>query len=581
MHRRVRNIASYCTGARSLAYALGVMPTMLAPALGQCEQKLVPSDPTDSFGATLAIDSDWIVVGARSDDSAANGAGAAYFFDRQSLSWAETQKVTAMDAEAGDAFGLSVSISREFAVVGAYGNDDMGDDSGSAYVFEYVSGAWVEVAKLLAPDGGADNRFGGAVSVSGDTAVVGSNIGAYVFERMPGLGWIFVDKLTPASGAVAISGDHILTGGHAFERIGQVWTDAGSLTASGDSDQFGYSISISGDRAVIGAYAADDFGGNSGAAYVFAWNGTAWVEDQRLLASGGVAGDVFGLSVSISEERLVVGAPNRSSQTGAAYIFDWDGIEWDQVSRLEASDGAGGHRLGYAVALRGDDAIIGAHQNGDGAAYAYTVPCIDCNGNLVLDSTDIANATSMDCNSNGIPDECDIAVGTSPDCQSNGIPDECEIGIAYCYCGSGAPCGNEDSEAGCANVTGHGAAVSACGTPSIAADDLVISASGVLPNVSGLFFMGGGNMNQVPFGDGQLCVFSGMQGVKRYRPSNAGAAAVISLGPGVAGIAEMRWGAGIISPGQTWHFQCWYRDPIGPCGNGYNMSNAVSITFAP
>ncbi len=160
------------------------------------------------------------------------------------LNLVEIIKLVASDAAAIDQFGLSVSISGDTAIVGARLNDDVPNDSGSAYVFEKVAGTWTQVAKLTASDAAAGDGFGTSVSISGDTAIVGA-VGdgpggsAYVFVK-PGGGWADANE------------DAKLTASDA---------------AAGDS--FGGSVSISGDTVIVGAPLDDDVPNDSGSAYVF------------------------------------------------------------------------------------------------------------------------------------------------------------------------------------------------------------------------------------------------------------------------------------------------------------------------
>jgi hypothetical protein len=193
------------------------------------------------------------------------------------------------------------------------------------------------------------------------------------------------------------------------------------------------------------------------------------------------------------------------------------------------------------------------------------------------------NEVLADCNSNGILDSDDIASGRSLDANSDGIPDECDVepGTAYCFCDTGAPCGNVDSAAGCANSRGTGAVLSGSGTASVAADDLVLTAANVPTNQNGIFFMGGGTA-QLPFGDGQRCVSTGGVGIFRYLPlSNSGSGGSLVLGPGIVARSQSFASAGRIQAGQSWHFQAWFRDPMGPCGSAFNTSNGMAVNFAP
>jgi hypothetical protein len=214
------------------------------------------------------------------------------------------------------------------------------------------------------------------------------------------------------------------------------------------------------------------------------------------------------------------------------------------------------------------------------------IPITDCNGNGTADAIDIASGTSSDCNLNGIPDECepdcngngipddcDIFSGTSSDINFNGIPDDCEVvGSPSCFCDSSAPapCGNFYPSAGCRNSTGIGAGLTVAGTSSVTLDDLVLNASGMPGSVPAIFFGGTAAVGPLPFGDGLRC--AGGFITRFTAPALTTASGDLNAGPGLAS------GFGI-SVGDFWNFQCWFRDPSGPCSNGYNTTNAYSATF--
>ncbi len=183
----------------------------------------------------------------------------------------------------------------------------------------------------------------------------------------------------------------------------------------------------------------------------------------------------------------------------------------------------------------------------------------------------------LDCNANGVEDALDIHLGTSLDLNQNGIPDECEdpvlIATPYCACPVG-PCGNDYLAGGCRNSTGVGAQLLASGSSSWAADDLVLTLTQAPTFQFGIVYMGTVQVGPIPFGDGLRCVGGN---VCRLPLKNTGATGSFSYGPGVLGLAGA---AGCpVLPGDIWNFQGWYRDPVGPCGNGFNLSNAVEVTF--
>jgi len=197
------------------------------------QQKLTASDATvfDSFGFSVAISGDTAVAGAYGDDTpAGTDAGSAYVFVRSEGTWTEQQKLTASDAAAEDLFGGSVAISGDTVVAGAYVDDTpAGEDTGSAYVFVRSGGTWTEQQQLTASDAAADDGFGLSVAVSGDTVVAGAYLdetpageyagSAYVFVRSGGA-WTEQQKLTASDAAaedefgysVAVSGDTVVAG---------------------------------------------------------------------------------------------------------------------------------------------------------------------------------------------------------------------------------------------------------------------------------------------------------------------------------------------------------------------------------
>jgi hypothetical protein len=385
-------------------------------------QELAASDAAanDQFGASVSISGDTVVVGAYQKTNSAGvfRAGAAYVFERNqggTNNWGQVQKLTVSDAAELDFFGEHVSISTNTVVVGARGKNS---DAGAAYVFERNQGGannWGQVQELAASDAAAYDYFGWSVSISGDTVVVGAigkniNTGAaYVFERNQGgaNNWGQVQELVATNaadgdvfgGSVSISGDTVVVGAsrknssagdfragaaYVFERNqggsnnwGQVQQLAASDTAAGD--EFGFSVSISGDTVVVGAYLKTN---RTGAAYVIERNqgGTNnWVQVKELIASDGAAGDLFGHEVSISGDTVVVGAWAKNSETGAAYAFERNqggSNNWGQVQKLAASDAAVGDWFGYSVSISGDKVVVGANGKNSfaGAAYVFDLP---------------------------------------------------------------------------------------------------------------------------------------------------------------------------------------------------------------
>jgi hypothetical protein len=384
-----------------------VYPLVIDPLFSQTK-KITASDAAtgDHFGLSVSISGDIMVVGASFKNS---HTGAAYIYSRNqggADNWGEVKKLTASDAVANDSFGCSVSIDGDTIVVGAYG---LSPGAGAAYVFgrnQGGAGNWGEVKKLTPGDGEAGDKFGYSVAISGETIVVGAYskaIGtgvAYVFGRNQGGAdnWGQVKTFTSNDAAiqdffgisVAINGDTMVVGadfknsqmGAAYifsrnqggaDNWGQVKKLLGSDTAV--SNQFGHAVSIDGDTIVV---SANQNNSNRGAAYVFSRNqgGTDnWGEVKKLTASDAAAGDAFGHSVSIDGDTIVTGADFKNSTTGAAYVYSRNhggADNWGEVSKLVASDAAGGDQFGNSVAVDGNTIIVGAGSKSNlGAAYIF------------------------------------------------------------------------------------------------------------------------------------------------------------------------------------------------------------------
>jgi len=191
-----------------------------------------------------------------------------------------------------------------------------------------------------------------------------------------------------------------------------------------------------------------------------------------------------------------------------------------------------------------------------------------------LNALDMIESYMADCNGNGVYDQIDISNGTSTDINGNFIPDECElIGGPYCFCPAAvAPCGNPDPTAGCRNSTGVGGLLTGFGTGSVVIDNLVLTTTQLPTFQFGIYFGGPAMIGPLPFGDGLRCVGGGT--TRFTTPTSTGATGTLTLGPGIAG------SFGIL-PFSTMNFQCWYRDPAGPCASTFNTSNAFSVTFTP
>ena len=366
----------------------GVIPSQVA--------KLLASDGVapDSFGDSIALSSDTMVVGApRAYASGHPESGAVYVFTRSGSGWTQQQKITASDGSEGDRFGWPVALSGDTVMIGAYYNANA---AGAVYVFTRTGTTWTQQAKLVQPDG-ITGHFGSAVAISGDTAVIGAFLAngstaagsgaAYVFSRS-GTSWTEKAKLSASDGAmddgfgtaVAISGSNILVGAsgcdvsgkadagaaYAFKLSGITWAERQKLVASDGlaGDFFGTAVAAYGDWLVIGAYGDDiDSNADQGSTYVFEGIGP-WSQWQKIVASDGAAGDCFGKAVAVSGNRLVVRASDddigSNADQGSAYSYVWGGSTWAIEQKLTSSEGHAADYLGHGIGLDGDTIVLTA-----------------------------------------------------------------------------------------------------------------------------------------------------------------------------------------------------------------------------
>ena len=431
----------------------------------------------DQFGRSVAISGNYAIVGAfNTDRTNMSSVGSAYIYERNAAGiWNEVQVLSASDKASNDNFGWSVSISGDYAIVGAPSEDQnstggsMKVDAGSVYIFERdSSGVWAEVKKIVASDRNTEDYFGASVSISGDYAIVGANKedenvaggsslssagSAYILKKNVLGNWIEIQKIVASDRSiydefgcsVAISGNYAVVGAHlegsgsayVFElNASGFWDEVKKLEASdeGIGDNFGYSVSISGDFIVIGA--PDDSYGNpkhftSGSAYIFERNlSVLWGQIQKITASDADEREAFGGSVSISGDNIIVGAVNESEDSlgvntltwaGAAYAFQKDGAGiWQEVKKIVHSDRDSYDFFGCAVSISGDYAIVGAfledddttatsYYSGAGSAYIFKNNCPQLDTSTSLSGLTIrsnqvgADYQWIDCNNANSP----------------------------------------------------------------------------------------------------------------------------------------------------------------------------------
>jgi hypothetical protein len=372
----------------------------------------------DKFGVSVSISLDTIVVGVSSEssnqttitngttasaDNSASQAGAAYVFKRTGTTWVQEAYLKAPNAEANDGFGSSVSISSDTIAVGASGEssnqttitngttasaNNATVSAGAVYVFKRTGSTWAQEAYLKAPNPDVGDRFGSSVSVFSDTIAVGTYQEASNQTTITNGTTASADNSASLSGAVYV-----------FKRTGTTWAQEAYLKAPNaeGGDNFGYVISIFSDTTVVGARSeasnqttitngttasADNSAANAGAVYVFKRTGSTWTQEAYLKAPNAQLGDLFGVSVSISSDTIVVGAQGEDSNqttitngttasadnsaltSGAVYVFKRTGSTWVQEAYLKAPNAQASDGFGIHVSISLDTIAVSTGSEG-------------------------------------------------------------------------------------------------------------------------------------------------------------------------------------------------------------------------
>ena len=370
----------------------------------------------DEFGFSVSVSGDTMVIGAPKEDSSTTGtsssgnnsaddAGAVYVYRRSGASWTQEAYIKASNTDAGDQFGYDVALFGDTLVVSAVGEDSIGtgvnpaaqtdnhaEGAGAVYVFRRSGAIWSQEAYLKASNTNPGDQFGYSVAIYGDTIAVGARD-----EDGAGTG---VNPTTQSDNSATDSGAVYL-----FKRSGETWSQTAYIKAcnTGAGDWFGYDVAVSEDWLAVGArgedsnavgsgnscglagdQADDDSAEDSGAAYLYKL--PDWSEQYYVKASNTGAGDLFGVSVALSSELLIVGAlyedssaigfnpgpvgeaDNGANNAGAAYVFYYNGaLAWPQATYLKASNTDAGDTFGSAVAIYGNKVVVSARNENSSA----------------------------------------------------------------------------------------------------------------------------------------------------------------------------------------------------------------------
>jgi len=371
----------------------------------------------------------------------------------------DTGEITATDSytTSNDYYGNCVDIDGDYAIIGAMYNKDGGsNEKGAAYIYHWDGSAWVQQEKLTAFDATYGDWFGRSVAINGVYAIVGapgcdlnghSNSGAAYIYKRTGTSWNYYDRAFPNhSGcsdysdfgvSVDINGDYAIVGApqaditgdddkgaaYIFHRVGSIWDEQIKLTDT-NAYNLGNDVAIWGNYALVAC-------NNKGYVYSFYQNGGIWSQTQKFQASSLDQYDVFGSSVSLNGTYAIVGGTAYNYGEGAAYVFTRSGNTYSDQATLHPSTPTGECSFGLNVELSGDKAIVGQYTNSDLGDYAGSAYIFKRTGTSWSQSQQLfgANIDEYDNYGSGVSISGDKAIVGAP----NAYGDDPSSGTAYGY----------------------------------------------------------------------------------------------------------------------------------------------------
>jgi len=402
----------------------------IAMCLSQCPAEFdqALNAPGGLSGTSVSIDGDVAVIGSPLATGTDWASGMVLVYRLIDGVWTKEAELVADDIDVGDMMGVSVDVSGNRVIAGAWFEDHAGSNSGAAYIFEISDGNWSQVAKLTASDAGAEDTFGRRVAILGDTCIVtspldddnGSSSGAaYVFQFDKT--WQQTQKLVAKDGA---SGDqfglglgmdefHVVVGSpwamkgagqvHVFNRSGNIFTETQTLTdLDGHAlDNFGFGVDVSGDWLMAGSYHDGDLGEDAGSLFVYVHTSDAGFQFHQQLYSQSDKNpdEQFGVSVAVEESVMIIGhrfGADNLLRTGTASVYDFTESVWEYRTTLVPTFGTLQGEFGWSVAIDGNNAIVGApFHEPDGYAELFVgmtsaCECIaDISGDGIVGVTDL------------------------------------------------------------------------------------------------------------------------------------------------------------------------------------------------
>ncbi|MFT5735276.1 MAG: hypothetical protein ACJA0P_003634 [Planctomycetota bacterium] len=544
------------------------------------------------FGYDVAIDGDVLIVGAPFEDGSFVDSGRAYLYRRIGGVWTHTDTLLELAQSQNSRFGHSVDVDATRMAISAIRSNFFGPSAGAVYFYR-VGGGGVVFEDRVGPNPVASGGFFGtsvsmfdskcAVGAVYDGSLANNEGAAYVFERQPNSTWNEYSKVVPPTSqsgsffgvAVALRGQFLVVGAEGINNGASsgtsgsafVFRDFGGGVLQVESElaspgpiangNFGRAVSIASGRIAISEI------GNGGSVHTYLRMGTAgnnWIYEGTFRGLNHLNSDGFAIDVGLDENVLLVGAPTRSTAVpvaGAMFVYDLEFEDCNanglndlcEVASSPSLDCDGNGQLDSCEIAAG----TGSDCNGNGVLDSCEIaaqPFLDCDQNGQLDTCEIAGDPALDCNSNLILDVCDIANGTVPDVNGNLVPDGCE---------------SAGFNPGCQtifNSTGVVSGLSAIGTETVSANDLVLVASDMPLNTFGYPIVSRSPAQVIPPGAAGFRCVGGSVG-RDYSNifntmSTGGALLPIDLNaiPSPNGLLSA-------SVGETWYWQLWHRESFG------------------
>lgn len=375
----------------------------------------------DRFGSSLAANEDYMVVGAIERDEYRQNNGSVYVYKRQNNEWVYMQKLRAPDGARDDKFGNAVSISGTTIAIGAFGHDAEYEFMGAVYIYTLNNEQWAFEQKLLPDDGGQYDGFGRSLSLLNDTLVIGSpehksnrkkRGASYVYKRMANE-WSLLQKLLPegyaeaeCGSSVALFGTQIAVGCPRdtydnYDNKGSIyiynlnenaWDFSQKITLDLPYNRLYFGLSVALHDNYLAAWHNEDRSQVDGVVYIYKKVNNIWRYEQMVYGRGYRPFGIYGTSVSINNDTLVVGSPRHDAQdlidSGSVHVYKRNANEWSQVLQLNSHTASALDSFGRSVFILGDQLLVGSDQqstsdNHRGSVYTYDLsePIPACNDN--------------------------------------------------------------------------------------------------------------------------------------------------------------------------------------------------------